>query len=153
MLLTRSGANSVFPLPEDLAHEDWWIPLVCASTKPIRYTKSPWIKYRIHKDQTSGAFEKNKVMSIEKWNHLECRTLSYYIAIQNKFQMNQKDTVFVRREILLKIMYQTKSISTRFSLLFSAKSALRALNAKIFFAMLLGRIFGYSVYRLKKMRK
>jgi len=45
---TRSLGEVIFPLDENLQHEDWWLPLAAAARRPVQYLHRPFCYYRIH---------------------------------------------------------------------------------------------------------
>lgn len=77
ILLHRKYAESIFPLPVILAHEDYWIPLWCAHQKSILYTVEPLYYYRMHENNLSGN-NPNHQYSNEKIKSLSIRDLTYW---------------------------------------------------------------------------
>ena len=54
MLFTREVANKVFPIPEKLRFEDWWIAFHTVFHFKYSYQHKAAIKYRIHENSTVG---------------------------------------------------------------------------------------------------
>ncbi|HSV43097.1 MAG TPA: hypothetical protein VLJ10_00955, partial [Candidatus Bathyarchaeia archaeon] len=76
-LIARTVAEKIFPLPDFLSHEDWYIGIRAAELSCICYLDAPVIGYRMHPQNTSGNTD-SLFYRYSKWLHLETRELDYY---------------------------------------------------------------------------
>jgi hypothetical protein len=79
--------DAVFPIDEMMTHEDWWIPLVCASQSPIRYIAKPLISYRQHSGNATGTLSSNRLPPYRKWQNLETRHTLFYQKVSESFEL------------------------------------------------------------------
>lgn len=148
---TRKILKAIFPICEELSHEDWWIPLACAEKKPIKYIDSIMIKYRIHEAQTSGSNSITHSMSYNRWLHLETRDISFYKMIFSTFPLSRDEKCFVVRELTKKKMYLAHSINERLSILRASRGLISYLtNWKIFFILITGSFGSFVWYKIRK---
>jgi len=100
IFMNRDIAQRVFPLPEDIIHEDYYIPLIASYYGKVLFVDEVLYSYRIH-DKNSSGIDKDLSFSVE----LECgratRDLNYYIRVREFLQKNKKKDYY--RFIDLKI--------------------------------------------------
>lgn len=77
IMFTRELASSIFPLPTDLAHEDWWIPFKAVLRKPFIVVNKPLYRYRMHENNTSGS-NLNHTYTSDQKRRLAYRDLTFY---------------------------------------------------------------------------
>ncbi|MBI2966762.1 MAG: glycosyltransferase [Bacteroidetes bacterium] len=81
ILMKRKIAETIFPMPETLPHEDWWIPLLASHENKIFFSSKPLYRYRIHGTNLSGLhsdYSHNKLLHLRQ----EIRDLPYYIHVR-----------------------------------------------------------------------
>lgn len=94
ILMKREAAIDAFPLPLDLEHEDYWIPIWHSFTKPVLYTTEPLYFYRMHDKNLSGN-NLNHSYSRKENEKLATRDLTYWTNLQQKLiQKRKMDLVF-----------------------------------------------------------
>jgi glycosyltransferase involved in cell wall biosynthesis len=102
ILMSRRLADKIFPLPEKLAHEDWWIPLMASHYSKVFFINKSLIKYRQHGKNSSG-FGAVKSLTFRKWQKQITRDLSYY-ELLNDFLI-KKDIISYKLFVENKINY------------------------------------------------
>ncbi len=98
ILGTREIFKNIFPIPESLSHEDWWIPLSAAVRQPIKYIAAPLIKYRIHDSNSSKS---KKKLSYEDWKELYTRDNSYYELVLDTFTLSHEQQCLIMYKRLI----------------------------------------------------
>ena len=83
ILLKRQLADKIFPLPETLPHEDWYIPLLSAYYGRVYFIDEPLVRYRSHKKY------KAKSLGYSKWRARLTRELPYYELLTNFLRAEQ----------------------------------------------------------------
>jgi len=82
IFLRRELAEKIFPLPEDVAHEDRWLPLMAAYFDTVRFFNTRVIKYRIHRENEIHV-TRNCEASAYEWLKFQTRELSYFRNVRN----------------------------------------------------------------------
>ncbi len=81
IIFNKTYAEKVFPIPETLAFEDWWITFfLLFSAKEIYYIDMPLIKYRIHGKNDNGNIDLKNIDDKIKKNY--SRHLNFYNEIK-----------------------------------------------------------------------
>lgn len=84
-ILSRKIADRIFPIPETLKFEDWWITIFSLIyAKNIYYLSEPLVYYRIHGDNDNGNLELNKRDAAIKKDFK--RHMAYYEALEDKLE-------------------------------------------------------------------
>jgi glycosyltransferase involved in cell wall biosynthesis len=116
ILMKREAAIDAFPLPLDLEHEDYWIPIWHSFTKPVLYTTEPLYFYRMHDNNLSGN-NLNHNYSHKENEKLATRDLTYWTNLQQKLiQKGEMDFVFFTNFhiVMLSCLKNFLSTATRF---------------------------------------
>lgn len=86
--------NKIFPIPEKLLFEDWWIALNASYYGNIAHTESKLIKYRQHLNNDNAAInEKNVKELVKRQLKLVKRNFDYYTAIQQFILVKNDDLI------------------------------------------------------------
>lgn len=84
--------DKIFPIPETLPFEDWWIALAASYHGEIRYTNRKLIKYRQHSNNDNTRLNINNVSElVEKQKKLIDRNFKYYMEMDNLINNNCVD--------------------------------------------------------------
>ncbi len=75
----KQALNNVFPIDENIDHEDWWIPLCLSAHKNIRYCHKVLCRYRVHANQSTVL--ENRFSSYSTWRAFRVREIPYYEKI------------------------------------------------------------------------
>lgn len=94
----REAFSKVFPIDENLSHEDWWIPIKISEYGKVKYFPKVVLQYRIHARQSTS----HRNMSYKKWLKSQIREIPYYRKIVSSVYLRKdlKDDILVK---LLKI--------------------------------------------------
>jgi glycosyltransferase involved in cell wall biosynthesis len=111
IFMKRDLAGQIFPMPEKLSHEDWWIPLIASFFKNILFLNKVLYVYRIHDNNTSGLFT-NYANEKDKLLKLEIRHLSYYQNVLEFLKIHNcvKFYQFIEMKICFLEWYKEKII-------------------------------------------
>ena len=82
IMFTKEFGDSIFPLPTDLVHEDWWIPFQATLRKPFLVLNNPLYLYRMHDNNTSGS-NMNHEYTFEQRKRLAVRDLTYHENVKS----------------------------------------------------------------------
>jgi len=93
----RSALENVFPVDENLAHEDWWIPLCIAVHKNIKYCHKVLCEYRIHANQDTVL--NNRFSSYERWRAFRVRDIPYYEKVLKSFEIDEDMEQFIQERV------------------------------------------------------
>lgn len=84
ILIDTCVKDKVFPIPETLEFEDWWIATITSFYGKLVYIRKPLIKYRQHKtNDNSNLLEKNVTKIVEKQKKIITRNFVYYDEFRN----------------------------------------------------------------------
>lgn len=113
--MKRSLAEKIFPLPEILKHEDWWIPLVAAIHSSVSYIHIPMLKYRIHDNNES---ETNLIHAeFSNWqSRTQMRKIIHYRLVLNTFKLTSGQQNFVRGKRLIHVLLHESNTVKRFKI-------------------------------------
>ena len=113
--MKRSLAEKIFPLPEILKHEDWWIPLAAAIHTKIGYVHIPLLKYRIH---DKNELETNLVKAkFREWQfRTQTRKIIHYKMVLDTFKLTSEQQYFVRGKRLIHMLLNEHNIVKRLSM-------------------------------------
>jgi glycosyltransferase involved in cell wall biosynthesis len=84
----REALCTVFPIDEDIGHEDWWIPLCLASHKEVLYCHRVLGNYRVHSSQSTAL--RNRFSSYVKWRTFRTREIPYYEKVLSTFDLDDR---------------------------------------------------------------
>ncbi len=151
ILMNRKVAEKVFPLPTDLLHEDYWIPLLSSFFGKISYFDKPLYKYRIHENNTSGIFNnQNKIKNIVISANRD------YIYYKNVLQFFNEQNLFPFKFFIESKIFFLKPFSQNFMgdsfTLGAIKEHLESLkfeitNKKILFNHLIKQVYLFVLFR------
>jgi alpha-1,3-rhamnosyltransferase len=123
IMLTRILGDKIFPLDEDLKHEDWWLPLAAAARRPVRYLHHPFCYYRIHADnekETNPAHTHFDVWRIKSQE----RKVIHYQKVISQFTLTPDQATSVKQKKLIHELILETNVSRR---LWRGCSAIRLL--------------------------
>jgi len=144
----RDSFNKIFPIDENLSHEDWWVPLIISFNSPIKYINHIMIDYRMHDKQTSCSFERK--IGYKKWLSLKTRELSFYEKIKKDIDLPEKEIIFVYREIIKIILHKQNNIIDRFCTLYSyLKKDMNLLSKEIAILSIVGSRASFYLYKIR----
>lgn len=87
LIITRSLAKKIFPIPIELRYEDWWISFTALYfAKKIKYINDYVLYYRIHSSNDNGNFYKLRKNSVVK--KMYERQLIYYKKFKEFYEIN-----------------------------------------------------------------
>lgn len=96
LIITKQIADKIFPIPEELEFEDWWITFTgLFYSKSIYFLNKPLLLYRIHDSNDNGHLSNKSISKRIKKDYR--RHIAYYLAL-DKFV---KENVTEDREQLL----------------------------------------------------
>ncbi|MGE5329827.1 MAG: glycosyltransferase [Deltaproteobacteria bacterium] len=102
--------EKIFPIPEKLLFEDWWIAFVACYYGKIVPTSQKLIKYRQHANNDNASYNnKNIKLLVEKQLRLTARTLNYYNEFENFIIKNENDKN--KKEKYIKILKFSNSMN------------------------------------------
>jgi len=81
----------IFPIPESLNSEDWWLGYKALSIGRVSYLNTPLIRYRQHSHNSSGGFYYN---SVDELINIYSKQLNFYEIVNNdlkKYKMGDQD--------------------------------------------------------------
>lgn len=122
IFVKKEIAEKMFPLPEDIIHEDYYIPLIASYYGKIAFVNEVLYSYRIHDENTSG-IDKDYSYSVEMECGKATRDLNYYIRVREFLEKNkEKDYYrfmdlkiflirFVREKIVEKNFYDINALN------------------------------------------
>lgn len=94
ILINKSLADRIFPLHEDLVHEDYWIPFCASIEKKFLVINTPVYRYRMHCKNSSGnnynfdytesTKRKLAVRDIAYWKHVHNKLINHNIKRYNE---------------------------------------------------------------------
>jgi len=143
-LFTRKLGSIIFPIPEVLRFEDWWISFIASLHGTFRPVGAVVVKYRQHDANGVGVSGSIRDRRIRDWTRHDTyyaefnRFLSFDFAIQN-----HKLTVHIQACQSMKRMYLEKNFINRIEIFRNAKTPFRW---KWKIAYLLTFIFGATGY-------
>lgn len=159
ILMKRNIAEKIFPLPEDMLHQDWWIPLVASHEKNILFQHKSLYRYRIHDNNSSGLhsdFSKDRVKLLQR----EIRDLNYFRQVKKFLVQNnlKKYFDFIDLKISLLEILETEFFRNKRGNYTSLRSLLdsihilqqEALPVKYYENMLLHYLDKFLFYELKQ---
>ena len=97
LFFKRSVAEDIFPVDECLTHEDWWIPLMLAKKKSIKYLHQVLVRYRVHKDQDTSIV--NRFSSFSYWRYFRTREIYYYEKVLRSFEVDNQISHVIQNRI------------------------------------------------------
>ncbi len=83
--------TQIFPIPESLNSEDWWIGYKASSIGKLSYLNIPLMKYRQHSCNSSGGFDYH---SIDELMVIYSKQLKFYEIVKNdlkKYKVDNQD--------------------------------------------------------------
>ena len=99
--------NEIFPLDNDLSHEDWWIPLYAAYKGKVKYIDNFLIRYRVHPKQTTNYFNK-KLFKYSSWKKLNIRELGYVDKVTKSFDLSSEEKRYFESWLSYLSIFQSK---------------------------------------------
>jgi glycosyltransferase involved in cell wall biosynthesis len=79
ILFRRAIRDDIFPMPNDLPFEDWWIAVAASMQGELACVRSPLIKYRQHAGNDNGTLRRGDARAaMERQLRLIRRTHAYY---------------------------------------------------------------------------
>lgn len=109
-------ANNIFPIPQNLKFEDWWISFVAILVGGVCHMHVPVINYRFHAFNDSVT---QAVFGVKRKDFL--RHERYYEEFEKYLTDNNRQSLIgkLREASFLKRMYLTEKISPRFGLAYN----------------------------------
>jgi len=108
VIMTRKLADKIFPVPEVLKHEDWWIPLFAATRNKVYYKHTPLLKYRIH----DGNERETNLMHVDfgVWRiKSQQRKVIHYQKVISEFKLSPEQIKYVNHKKLIhELMLETR---------------------------------------------
>lgn len=93
----REALKNVFPVDQQIAHEDWWIPLCLAVHKDVKYCHKVLCKYRIHSGQDTVL--KRRFSSYAAWRTFRVREIPYYEKVLASFDLDEQSKKIMQHRI------------------------------------------------------
>lgn len=89
ILIKKNIADNIFPIPKDIIHEDYFIPVMASIWGNVVYLGKSLYFYRVHDKNTSGIFQVNKM---QKKNLIEqlTRDRFYHLRASEFFKKHNK---------------------------------------------------------------
>jgi len=150
----------IFPIPENLQFEDWWISVIAAYNGKVVPTREKLIKYRQHGSNDNSSYMNKKAsLLVEKQLRLVSRTFNYYKEFERYIIENEKDEnkkgnyiKILRLGTVTNEMTIEKSLFKRMCLaMIAIKDGISWMNmksiSKFFLYMLLGRNLLFLKYQ------
>lgn len=153
ILLKSKCKNKIFPIPEVLKFEDWWIAVKASVIGEIVYIEKAIIKYRKHSNNDNNRENSSCDKQIEHREVLIKRNVDYYTEFRKIFSFDSEIMDLICfLESRDKIMF-TDGILSRFMIFFKSFHNMQNIDkretAKIYAYLLLGKRLLY----LKNMEK
>lgn len=153
ILLKSKYKNEIFPIPEVLKFEDWWIAVKSSIIGEIAYIEKVVIKYRKHSNNDNNRKNISCDKQIEHREALIKRNLDYYTEFKKICSFDSKIMDLICfLESRDKIMF-TDGILSRFMIFFNSLNNMQNIDkkemTKIYAYLLLGKRLLY----LKNMEK
>lgn len=150
MLIDRYVASQVFPLPSNLAHEDWFIPLKASRLGSVFYTNKVLYSYRQHAGQTSRSSRFFDFKSFYKWLNYMSRDLPYYKHILNEFDLDSDSLAYVNsKTAFLSSLSGENFLQRRRLLIEELRSKPQNASRILVLGLLVGRRFVYYAKCIK----
>ncbi len=111
----KSALRRVFPVNENLRHEDWWIPLYLSYENSIKYFNKILLKYRTHPMQASAA--NKRFFDYSSWRYYFEKNAYYYEEILATFDLNEKNKKLIYFKMCREKLAVEKNIFMRIRLL------------------------------------
>lgn len=155
ILMNSDLAIKVFPLPEKLKFEDWWIGYKATSLGKISYLDDVLIKYRQHANNAAGGSDKNTLDQVQGnfkrhldfYSEVKMDVRELYSGYQQKELLRVIDGAVVYRRICL-----NSSLLERISLLLRNGYSLLSLGFMSIIKVTVITIVGMPLFiRLKSM--
>jgi glycosyltransferase involved in cell wall biosynthesis len=108
IIMTRKLAEKIFPVPEELKHEDWWIPLFAATHNKVYYKHTPVLKYRIHDGNEK---ETNLThVDFDVWRtKSQQRKVIHYQKVISEFRLSPEQIKYVtHKKLIHELMLETR---------------------------------------------
>ena len=118
ILIDGSLRESIFPIPDELKFEDWWIALMCSFYGGVEYLNIPVIKYRQHGNNDCGILNHSRNDKVNNGIKNYKRHINYYKCIRKFINENVYDVKTRKKynEIIeANVVYKTNLINNRIS--------------------------------------
>ena len=99
ILAKRQVFKIVFPIDERMSHEDWWIPLICATHSPVRYIARVLLNYRQHPGNVTSAFVSRRLPRYQTWRAVQTRDVFFWQKVLDNFNLSASQDKFCRRKL------------------------------------------------------
>jgi glycosyltransferase involved in cell wall biosynthesis len=113
IFMKRALSNYLFPLDEELNHEDWWIPLYASYRKNIRFIDKIFCKYRIHSGQQTVNFDFENDDFYGKWRKKRYREIVYYRKIKEEFKLSLEQEKLTNQRLYECFIFKTDNFLNR----------------------------------------
>lgn len=157
VLMNQNLALSLFPLPEKLAFEDWWIAYKATTYGSLSYSKHVLMKYRQHTNNAAGGSDKNTVDQLQK-NFK--RHLKFYdevkIDVKEKFNGHRQTELLriIEGAVAYRRICLESQLFERFNLLIKNSGSLFLLSFPMFVKTIVIAFLGISFFiRIKALLK
>ena len=103
--------NEIFPLDNDLSHEDWWIPLYAAYKGKVKYIDEIFVYYRVHERQATNQFN-DQLFKYCSWKKLNYREIHYVRKVPRSFNLSEEQKKYFESWLSYLLIFQS-SFSNR----------------------------------------
>ena len=150
ILLNQEVIKYIFPIPDQLEYEDWWIAVIGSMKGTVLYINEKLIKYRIYEGNSNNRKVNGKSEFVNHRMKLTKRNLNYY----NCFEMYIKSEVQDEEECRCKIdiinilrlrdeLVLEHDFAKRLKLVKGKKIFVKALSNKMYFELF--KIIAYLI--------
>lgn len=115
IFMKRALGNYLFPLDEELDHEDWWIPLYASYRKNIKFIDKIFCKYRMHSEQQTINIDFQTDDFYERWRKNNYREIVYYRKIKREFKLSLEQEKLINQRLYECLIFKTDNFVSRFS--------------------------------------
>jgi len=134
IIIRKDITDKIFPIPESLKFEDWWITFwTLYFTKRIAYQNEPLVYYRIHGQNDNGN------LSEKDFDILKKKDFKRHLIFYDELSLKIKNTDFEDRIEFLSILNDNKQIK------------LKIIEGKLFFSKSFIKKYGIKSYIIQNL--